>query len=133
MAPHIALQLIENPTPGADAPASKEGTLNEALPGGNMVRSYVTVDDAGNTVVVNVTVPGEHLLSPGIVSQYVVGGERSTRVIVVGEGNGILSIPTTWIAAQVFQSKIEGDVRRAIYLAHSGSNKQRTSRQGGGR
>jgi RHS repeat-associated protein len=129
MASAIAAQLIANPTPGDDAPASKEGTLNEALPGGNMVRSYITVDEAGNTVVVNVTVPGEHVLSPGIVSQYVVGGERSTKVIVVGEGNGILSIPTTSFAAQVFQSKIEGDVRKALYLAHLGRNRQRPMKQ----
>ncbi|MFN9542864.1 MAG: RHS repeat-associated core domain-containing protein, partial [Alphaproteobacteria bacterium] len=129
MASAIAAQLIANPTPGDDAPASKEGTLNEALPGGNMVRSYITVDEAGNTVVVNVTVPGEHVLSPGIVSQYVVGGERSTKVIVVGEGNGILSIPTTSFAAQVFLNKIKGDVRKAVYLAHLGRNRQRPMKQ----
>lgn len=117
LAPYIADQIIENPTPGNDQPATREGTLNEALPGGNMVRSYVSRDENGNTVVANVTVPGQHILAPGIVSQYVIPGESSTKVVVVGEGNGILSIPSTPIAQAVFQNKIEGDVRGAVYHA----------------
>lgn len=114
LAGDIADAVIANPTPGNDQPATAGGTLNEALPGGNMVRSYVTTDVAGNTVVVNVTVPGQHALDPGIVSQYIIGGETSTSVVVVGEGNGILSIPTTMIAEGVFQNKIERDVRVGI-------------------
>jgi hypothetical protein len=66
----IAEQLIQNPTPGPgfggpeNQPATAEGVLNQALPGigggplGSMVNSYVTTDASGNTVVVNVTVPG---------------------------------------------------------------------------
>ena len=115
LAPAIADQVISNPTPGNDSPATADGALNEALPGGNMVRSYVTTDTSGNTVVVNVTVPGDHLLSPGIVSQYIIPGDTRTSVVVVGEGNGILSIPTTGIAAGVFQNKIERDIRTAIF------------------
>jgi hypothetical protein len=67
LAPLIADAIIENPTPGNDQPATAGGTLKEAVPGGNMVLSYVTTDSKGNTVVVNVTVSGRHLLSPGIV------------------------------------------------------------------
>jgi hypothetical protein len=48
---------------------------------------------------------------------------------VVGEGNGILSIPTTSFAAQVFLNKIKGDVRKAVYLAHLGRNRQRPMKQ----
>jgi RHS repeat-associated protein len=117
LAPDIAAAVIANPTPGNDQPATAGGTLNEALPGGNMVRSYVTTDVAGNTVVVNVTVPGEHVLNPGIVSQYILPGEMRTSVVVVGEGNGLVSIPTTSIAAGVFQRKIESDVRVGIFNA----------------
>jgi RHS repeat-associated protein len=120
LAPDIAAAVIANPTPGNDQPATPGGTLNEALPGGNMVQSYVTTDVSGNTVVVNVTVPGEHVLSPGIVSQYIIGGETSTSIVVVGEGNGILSIPTTGIAAGVFQDKIKRDVRVGITNAVRG-------------
>jgi len=120
LAGDIANAVIANPTPGNDQPATPGGTLNEALPGGNMVRSYTSTDVNGNTVVANVTVPGDHALSPGIVSQYIIGGETSTSVIVVGEGNGLLSIPTTGIARGVFQDKIERDVRVGITNAVRG-------------
>jgi len=120
LAGDIANAVIANPTPGNDQPATPGGTLNEALPGGNMVRSYTSTDVNGNTVVANVTVPGDHALSPGIVSQYIIGGETSTSVIVVGEGNGLLSIPTTGIARGVFQDKIERDVRVGIANAVRG-------------
>jgi len=117
LAPFIADAIIENPTRGNDQPATAGGTLNEALPGVNMVRSYVTNDSKGNTVVVNVTIPGQHLLSPGIVSQYIVGGNNKTTIIVVGEGNGLLSLPTGGIAQSTFQGKIERDMRVGIIRA----------------
>ncbi|MFY8092869.1 MAG: hypothetical protein ACOVN0_05225, partial [Niveispirillum sp.] len=120
LAEEVGNQLITNPTPGDDQPATNVGTINEALPGGNMVRSYVTTDARGNTVVANVTIPGEHVLSPGIVSQYVLPGETSTSIVVVGEGNGMVSIPAQPAAKLVFQSKIESDMRIAINWAAKG-------------
>ena len=126
LAPDIANQIIANPTPGVDQPATPGGTLNDAgvTPGtgglGDQVRSYVTTDANGNTVVVNVTVPGQHMLAPGIVSQYIIGGETSTSVIAVGEGNGWFSIPTAPIAEAVFQNKIERDVRIGVTNAVRG-------------
>ncbi|MBV7255990.1 hypothetical protein KCG44_04235 [Pacificimonas sp. WHA3] len=112
-------ELIVDPTPGEDRPATAAGTLNDAgipLAGSNdMVRSYVATDISGNTVVANVTVPGQHILHPGIVSQSVSQTERSTTISVVGEGNGFWSIPANPIADATFQSKIDGDMRQAIY------------------
>jgi uncharacterized protein RhaS with RHS repeats len=118
----IAQAVIENPTPGNDSPASSGGTRNDAgispLSGtlGDQVNSYVTTDSNNNTVIVNMTVPGEHVLNPGYVAQAIIPGTDSTRIVVVGEGNARIQVGPGAAAAQiVFQKKIEADMRRGIY------------------
>jgi RHS repeat-associated protein len=105
--------LIMNPTPGNDMPATPSGTRNPALPVNGMVRSYVTTDTAGRTIVANVTIPGEHALSPGIVTQRVETTATGAKIVAIGEGNGWGSIPTYPLAVAVFQAKIDGDMARA--------------------
>lgn len=120
----IAQSVIENPTPGNDAPATPEGTRNDAgmspFSGtwGDKVNSYVTKDSNGNTVVVNVTIPGQHLLNPGYVAQAIIPGADFTRIVVVGEGNARIQVgPGALAGGIVFQRKIEGDMRRGIFNA----------------
>ncbi len=112
-------QVIGNPTPGNDRAATAGGVVNDAgiTPGPmqDLVNSYVRTDSNGNTVVVNVTIPGEHVLSPGIVAQYVIPGPGQIRIVVAGEGNGALSVPANPVAQATFQNKIERDMRTAIY------------------
>jgi uncharacterized protein RhaS with RHS repeats len=125
----IAQAVIENPTPGNDSPASAGGTRNDAgispLSGalGDQVNSYVTTDSNNNTVVVNVTVPGEHVLNPGYVAQAIIPGKDTTRIVVVGEGNARIQVgPGAAAARFVFQRKIEADMRRGIFNAVRGGN-----------
>lgn len=120
----IAQEVIKNPTPGSDSPATPQGTKNDAgispLPGflGDKVNSYVTTDSNNHTVVVNVTIPGEHILNPGYVAQAIIPGQDSTRIVVVGEGNALIQVGTgAMIAGVVFQRKIESDMRRGIFNA----------------
>jgi uncharacterized protein RhaS with RHS repeats len=124
----ITQAVIENPTPGNDAPASPEGTRNDAgisrFSGswGDKVNSYVTKDSNGNTVVVNVTIPGEHALNPGYVAQAIIPGSESTRIVVVGEGNAQIQVGLgAFLGGRLFQLKIEGDMRRGIYNAVQGN------------
>jgi uncharacterized protein RhaS with RHS repeats len=121
----ITQAVIDNPTPGNDSPATARGVVNDAgispLSGayGDKVVSYVTKDSNGNTVVVNVTVPGQHILNPGYVAQAIVPGDHSTTIFVVGEGNArIQQGPGSALGGAVFQSKIEGDIRRGIFNAN---------------
>ena len=111
----VMRQVIERPTPGPsdlNAPATPEGTRNEATPqpyysiaealkaasgmwGLSMgpVKSHVTTDQDGNTVVVNVTEPG-HRLYPGYVVHHIVKAEDgSYRLVTEGEGLGALQSP----------------------------------------
>ena len=118
----IAQAVIENPTPGKDAPATSVGTRNDAgispLSGvyGDQVNSYIIADSNNNTVVVNVTVPGEHILNPGYVAQAIIPGSDSTRIVVVGEGNARIQQGFgAWVGSQAFQNKIERDMRRGIF------------------
>jgi hypothetical protein len=120
----IAQAVIENPTPGNDAPATPGGTRNDAgispFSGrlGDKVNSFVTRDSNGNTVVVNVTIPGENVLNPGYVAQAIIPGSDSTRIVVVGEGNARVQVgPGALAGGIVFQRKIEGDMRRGIFNA----------------
>jgi len=88
-------ELIRNPTPGVDRPATPKGTRNDAgvsppLPGGDQVMSYVATDSNGNTVVVNLSIPDEHVFHPAVLSQVVTQDEYGTHVTVVGES-------TSWI------------------------------------
>lgn len=116
-----------NPVPGPNSnPASREGTRNDAgivLAGSpvfgdkDQVVSYLTRDTLGNQIVVNVTIPGEHLLTPGIVSQSVIMGDSHITVLAIGEGNGQLS---RWLGAKeaaqfAFWWKMGGNVRRTIH------------------
>lgn len=124
---NVTQAVIDNPTPGDDAPASAAGTINDAgispFSGalGDKVTSYVTRDSNGNTVVVNVTVPGEHVLNPGYVAQAIVPDTNSTSIVVVGEGNAPIQVgPGAALAGAVFQRKIEGDMRRGIFNAVRG-------------
>lgn len=120
----ITQAVIDNPTPGNDRPATAAGVVNDAgispFSGaiGDKVTSIVTTDSNGNTVVVNITIPGQHVLNPGIVAQAIIPGENSTRIVVVGEGNArIQQGPGSAIAGAVFQRKIESDMRRGIFNA----------------
>ena len=121
----ITQAVIDNPTPGNDTPATAGGVINDAgispFSGAyeDKVVSYVTRDSNGNAVVVNVTVPGQHILNPGYVAQAIVPGNYSTTVFVVGEGNArIQQGPGSAMGGAAFQSKIERDIRRGIYNAN---------------
>jgi hypothetical protein len=123
----ITQAVIENPTPGNDSPATPEGTRNDAgfsrFTGtwGDKVNSYVTTDSNGNTVVVNVTIPGEHALNPGYVAQAIIPGHDSTRIVVVGEGNAHIQQGFgALLGARLFKDKIEADLRRGIINAVRG-------------
>ena len=114
----IASEVAGNPTPGTDLPATPEGSVNQALPGieNSKVNSFVTTDSNGNTVVVNVTIPGQHILHPGYVAQAIIPGANSTSIKVVGEGNALIQVgPGSALGGAAFQHKINGDMRRAIY------------------
>lgn len=108
----VMRQAIERPTFGPsdrNSPATRDGTANEATPqpyhsiteavkaatgmhGFPMgpVKSHVTEDQHGNTVVVNVTEPG-HVLFPGyVVHSIVKSDDGSYRLVTEGEGLGLL-------------------------------------------
>jgi hypothetical protein len=108
----VMRQAIERPTFGPsdlNSPATREGTANEATPEPyhsiaeavkaatgmhglplGPVKSRVTQDQHGNTVVVNVTEPG-HVLFPGyVVHSIVKSGDGSYRLVTEGEGLGLL-------------------------------------------
>jgi hypothetical protein len=105
-------RVINNPTPGPRylvRPATPEGTSNEATPslpyhlllGGNRlplgttqnpVMSYLTRDQTGALMVVNVTRPG-HGLRPGIVARYVTGSPAGATIQNEGAGLGWLQAP----------------------------------------
>lgn len=104
--------VIKAPTPGPKdlvRPATPEGTLNEATPEFfyrpylwltgqlygtlvNPVTSYLTKDQWGNPIVVNVTQPGHHL-SPGYVARYVTSSDKGSPIQNEGEGLGALQGP----------------------------------------
>jgi RHS repeat-associated protein len=118
----VASEVIARPTPGSNQnPATPEGAINDAGispfggPTGDNVRSYVTTDSNGNTIVANVTISGQHMLDPGIVTQAIIPTATGVRIVVVGEGNGVISaVPgTNNVAAAVFQNKIQQDMARA--------------------
>jgi len=120
----ITQAVADNPTPGDDRPATAQGTKNDAgispFSGriGDKVNSYVTTDSNNHTVIVNVTIPGEHVLNPGYVAQAIIPGRDSTRIAVAAEGNALIQVgPGALIAGAVFQNKIEGDMRRGIFNA----------------
>jgi hypothetical protein len=109
--------VINLPTPGPTklvCPATPEGTPNEATPEWlynllttplltplgwrpivpygkmvNPVRSYLTTDQNGRQIVVNVTEPG-HTLHPGYVVRYVTPADGGPTIQNEGEGAGVL-------------------------------------------
>ncbi|MBY0318142.1 MAG: hypothetical protein K2X72_05410 [Reyranella sp.] len=108
----VMRQAIERPTFGPSdrvSPATRQGTANEATPQPyhsiaeavkaatgmhgfpvGPVKSHVTEDQHGNTVVVNVTEPG-HVLFPGyVVHSIVKSDDGSYRLVTEGEGLGLL-------------------------------------------
>jgi hypothetical protein len=103
-----------NPTPGSPSPATPQGTPNNASPTGTAwiksspVTSYTAENKTtGNTVVVNVTMPG-HPLGNGIVVRDVTPNADGTSTIRnYGEGNGTLQSsesPVSGLINGVWQS-----------------------------
>ncbi len=134
--------VINLPTPGPTKlvrPATPEGTPNEATPewlynlltmplpgrfGGpiipygkmiNPVRSYLTTDQNGRQIVVNVTEPG-HMLHPGYVVRYVTPSDGGPTIQNEGEGSGILqgSFSQRTPLAGLINSAWEGLYRRHL-------------------
>jgi hypothetical protein len=115
---HLMQGVIDNPTPGPRymvRPATPEGTVNEAtpelvynavmaqaqqLPGMpfNSVKSFLTYDQNGRPVMVNVTRPG-HQLAPGVVIRYVTTGPSGSTIQNEGAGLGIWQAPNRLPAA----------------------------------
>jgi len=109
--------VIDRPTPGPRSmvrPATAEGTINEAtpewaynatiaqareLPGTpvNSVKSYITHDQMGRPVMVNVTRP-QHQLAPGVVMRYVTTGPSGSTIQNEGAGLGVWQAPRGWPA-----------------------------------
>ena len=115
-------------------PATPQGTMNEAtppldyysflgatqLPYGaplNPVKSYLTQDQDGNPVVMNVTEPG-HTLYPGYVARYVTPSDEGSTIQNEGEGLGYWQAPERpgwmrdWIN-NLWQDQSDAIVRRA--------------------
>lgn len=97
--------ITNDPSPGNDQPATAQGTPNDASPQGGLmglagklapspIMSYTRSDDAGNSVEVNVTLPG-HPLFPGYVARSVQIVNGQAIVHNVGEGTGLLQSPAS--------------------------------------
>jgi hypothetical protein len=104
--PSLMGNVIDRPTRGPSSlvgPATPEGTINEASPpsiyfstlgiGRGRVRSYLTTDQTGARVVVNVTEPG-HPLYPGIVIRYETESPAGSVIRNEGTGRGWLQSPS---------------------------------------
>jgi hypothetical protein len=90
--------ISNNPTPGADRPASTSGTTNDVgnlsiFPGPNLVKSYIvpSPDKSKYTdITVNYTIKGEHTLDEGFVMRYgEINSRGGTTIRTYGEGNAI--------------------------------------------
>ena len=115
----VNTRIAEVPTPGSNQnTATPEGAINDAginpMKNTDLVRSSVSTDMQGRPVVSNVTIPGRHMLNPGVVAQTAWSDGNSTQAIAVGEGNGIASVPANVFAEFVFERKLEADIRVAI-------------------
>jgi RHS repeat-associated protein len=92
----VSQGLINSPTPGTSAPATPNGTSNNAVVPffplnlfDNPVTSYLTMDvNTGAPLVVNITGPGS-LFGAGYVARYVTGGVAHT----IGEGVNPIQSP----------------------------------------
>jgi hypothetical protein len=115
--------VIDSPTLGPPRlvrPATPHGTQNEATPSEpynalrgltaaaapfahplppvtyfNPVQSYLTTDQNGAPVVVNVTQPG-HGLSPGVVIRYLTTSPSGSTILTEGTGLGAPQGPAIW-------------------------------------
>ena len=134
--------VIDRPTVGPVGlvrPATPEGTLNEATPATlyhilraiaalkapleepptyfNPVKSYLTTDQNGTPMVVNVTQPG-HGLSPGIVNRYVTTSPSGSTIQNEGTGLGLLQGPSKlgyfrdWISG-VWKGQAENIIKQS--------------------
>jgi hypothetical protein len=117
--------IIDSPTVGPPEgvrPATPEGTLNEATPEGlygafknfvgvnfsplppgavvNPVKSYLTTDQNGLPMAVNVTQPG-HGLNPGVVVRYVTTSPSGSTIQNEGSGLGELQAPGAFFAGPI--------------------------------
>ncbi len=142
--------LINRPTVGPRRfvrPATPEGTRNEATPGGYYhalsggvtspfdllrpplplgtsvapVMSYLTTDQNGTPMIVNVTQPG-HGLRPGIVIRYVTTSPSGSTIQNEGTGLAPLQAPRSW-AANPISSVWEGEARDIIREMQRGPGK----------
>ncbi len=97
-----------HPTPGNPAPATQQGTANNATPGGlsliiaSPVTSLTTKNlVTGNAVVVNATMPG-HPLGNGVVVRDTIPNANGTSTIMNhGEGNGRWQSSTSPVAGAI--------------------------------
>ena len=94
----IQQAIVKDPTPGADQPATPTGTINNATPTSGFrslapidspVISYSATAPSGNTIVINVTLPG-HPLHPGVVMRGAVSEGGEAVVHNAGVGTGVL-------------------------------------------
>ena len=119
--------VIDNPTVGPPRlvhPATPQGTLNEATPPSlydavqaflrresvyppsmaelpfNPVKSYLTKDQNGLPMVVNITQP-EHGLDPGVVARYVTESPSGATIQNEGSGLGWLQQPGSRFAGPI--------------------------------
>jgi hypothetical protein len=63
----------------------------------NSVKSYITHDQMGRPVMVNVTRP-QHQLAPGVVMRYVTVGPSGSAIQNEGAGLGLWQAPQGWPA-----------------------------------
>lgn len=125
--PSVTDVAINRPTRGPSAhvlPASPEGTPNEAAPpsvyyptlgyASGRVRSYLTRDQTGAQVVVNVTEPG-HPLYPGVVFRYQTDSPAGGVIRNEGIGLGWQQSPNapSWIRNPI-NTVWEGQVRDTL-------------------
>jgi hypothetical protein len=120
----VTKAVVNNPTPGNDRPATAQGTNNGAgithLPSiagplSDRVMSYVTKDSNGNTVIANVSIPGEHIFNPAVVTQGISQDASGTHITLVGESNSLIHAggnanPINLAAESIFQGQIEDDI-----------------------
>jgi RHS repeat-associated protein len=78
--------LLRYPAPGASGKPVENGQTSLAIPVGKV--RHVVID--GGSQVVNVTIPGSHVLHPGIVRRWVTQDARSVTIHTYGEGTGRL-------------------------------------------
>lgn len=111
-----AQEVVDNPTPGKDSPATAKGTRNDAgispFPNHDNVISYVTRDSNGNVVVVNLSVPGEHMFDPAVVSQVIFQNAAGTHIVIVGEGNTIKHDGGNWNTLNLAAKFVFGQMAR---------------------